>query len=98
VNVLVNRDDRSSAESLFYVAGPDTEKSRRLILVLVCSITSVQLSADRDEVRSSVSPGPTEKSCRLILVLVCSITSVQLSADIIIVIIITLSQVKSSCL
>jgi len=39
---------RSSTGRLFHVAGPDTAKSRRPIVVLVRGTTSVPLSADRN--------------------------------------------------
>jgi len=44
------------------VVGPDTAKSRRPIVVLVCGTTSVPLSADRNchlppDVTSAVKPG-----------------------------------------
>jgi len=48
VNVSMESDDvHSSTGSLFHVAGPDTAKLRRPMVVLVPGTTSVPLFADR---------------------------------------------------
>jgi len=47
-NVSMESEEvRSSTGSLFHVAGPDTAKLRRLMVVLVPGTTSVPLLADR---------------------------------------------------